>query len=218
MYKVEILESHFMKKYPIAVIVNFCTNEKRFLKECLEQALLFSPQVIVSVCDHFFDGVPENRPLLEEIYAAFPECHFVEYPYIPNLIPKRVFKSVDVSHLWHSLSRLVAYGVVDDQMESVLFLDADEVPDGRRFLHWLECSDYQLHTVLKMANYWYFRHPTLRAEKWEDSIVLAQKNSLVPHLLLHQDEREAIYHSLPGPKRRHVVGVDGSPIDRKSVV
>lgn len=201
-----------MKKYPIAVVVNFCTNESRFIKCCLEQALLFSPQVIVAVCDHFFDGKPESRPLLEAIYQAFPECQFIEYPFVPEQIPKKVFKSVEPSHFWHSLSRLIGYRFLDDNIESVLFLDADEIPDGSRFSEWLDCSDYTLNSALKMANYWYFREPCFRAEKWEDSIVLVQKKSLTPHLLLRQEEREAIYDSLPGPKRRNVVGVDGLPM------
>jgi hypothetical protein len=201
-----------MKKFPLAVIVNFCTNERLFLKYCLEQALLFSQQVIVPVCDHFFDGKPENRPLLEAIYQAFPECQFIEYPFIPEQIPKKVFKSIDPSHFWHSLSRLIGCRYLDDGIESVLFLDVDEIPDGGRFAEWLECSDYTLHTALKMANYWYFREPRFQAEKWEDSIVLAQKKALASHLLLHQDEREAIYDSLPHPKRRNVVGVDGRPM------
>ena len=201
-----------MKKYPIATIINFCTNESRFLKVSLEQALTYSAQVIVPVCDHFFDGTPENRHLLEAIYRAFPEVQFVEYPFIPKRIPKGIFKTVAPAHFWHSLSRLIASSFLDEEIESVLFLDADEIPDGSRFSEWLGCSDYTLHTALKMANYWYFREPRYRAEKWEDSIVLAQKRALQPHLLLRQEEREAIYDSLPGPKRRMVVGVDGNPM------
>src|SRR3990167_6384612 len=188
------------KEYSIAAIVNFCTNESRFLKSCLEQTLYFAGQVIVPVCDHFFDGMTENRPLLEAIYRAFPACHFIEYPFIPERIPKKILRSIDPAHFWHSLSRAIGFGFLEEDIENVLFLDADEIPEGPRFIEWLECSDYALHTVLKMANYWYFRKPCFRAEAWEDSIVFAQKRSLDPQLLLKQDERDAIYNGLPGPK------------------
>lgn len=201
-----------MKKHPISTIVNFCSNESRFIKATLEQALLFSQQVIVPVCDHFFDGMPENRPLLEQIYAAFPECLFVEYPYLPQKIPKSVWKKVEPAHFWHSLSRVVGFSYVDEEIETVLFLDADEVPDGRRFAEWLDCSDYRHHTALKLANYWYFRDARNQALKFEDSVVLAQKRALELEILLHQDERDAIYNLLPGPKRRHVAGSDGAPM------
>ncbi len=201
-----------MKKYPLATIVNFCTNESRFIKLCLDQALQFSRQVIVPVCDHFFDGTAENRALLEKIYAAFPQCLFVEYPFILKKIPKRIFKRVERAHFWHSLSRLLGSQFLDDAIENVLFLDADEIPDAEKFARWLECSDYPCHTVLKLANYWYFRESCYQADKWEDSIVFAQRRALEPHLLLRQEERDAIYDSLPGPKRRMVVGPDGNPM------
>lgn len=199
-------------KYNLATIVNFCTNESRFIQVCLEQALQFSSQVIVPVCDHFFDGTKENTELLEKIYRAFPQCLFVEYPFIPHKIPKKVFKRVRPANFWHSFSRMIASEFVDEEIEHVLFLDADEIPDSSRFSEWLGCSDYHGHTVIKLANYWYFREPCYQADKWEDSIVFAQRRALEPHLLLSQEERNAIYDSLPGPKRRMVVGVDGSPM------
>lgn len=178
----------------------------------MEQASLFSNQVIVPICDHFFDGVPENRPLLEQIYAAFPKVLFVEYPFIPHRIPKKIFAKIDPAHFWHSLSRLIGASALEEGIEMVLFLDADEIPEAARFIEWLGCSDYQLHTVLKFANYWYFREARYQAEIWEDSPVFVQRRALDPPLLLCQEEREAIYDSLPGPKRRMVVGVDGKPM------
>ncbi|HSX27142.1 MAG TPA: hypothetical protein VLE89_09090 [Chlamydiales bacterium] len=201
-----------MEKHPIAAIVNFCSNERRFIKSCLEQCQIFSRQVIVSVCDHFFDGTAENRALLEEIYGAFPGCLFVEYPYIPEAIPKRIWKMIDPAHFWHSLSRLAGFSFLDDDIEAVLFLDADEVPDGKRFAEWLDCSDYHGHMTLKMANYWYFREPQYQALRWEDSVVLAQRRAINPDLLLRREERDAIYDLLPGPKRRHVIGINGEPM------
>lgn len=201
-----------MKKHPISTIVNFCSNESRFIKAILEQAALFSQQVIIPVCDHFFDGTPENRPLLEQIYATFPECLFIEYPYLPQKIPKKIWKKIDPAHFWHGLSRLIGFASLDEEAETVLFLDGDEVPDGKRFAEWLDCSDYRHHTALKLSNYWYFREPSNQALRFEDSIVLAQKRALELEILLHSDERDAIYNLLPGPKRRNVAGSDGEPM------
>lgn len=201
-----------MPKQPIATIVNFCSNEARFIGACLQQALHFSRQVIVPVCDHFFDGTAENRPLLEQVYRAFPQCLFVEYPFIPSEIPRRIFKHVAPAHFWHSLSRLIGLHHLQPDIETVMFLDADEVADGPRFAEWLEASDYHHHTVMKFANYWYFREPAYQAEQWEDTIVLAQLKALTPDLLLRQEERDAIYDLLPGPKRRGICAADGQPM------
>lgn len=201
-----------MEKHPIGSVVNFCSNERRFLKACLDQASLFSKQIVVPVCDHFFDGVPENRALLDEVYEAFPHIQFIEYPFIPARIPKKVWKWVTPSSFWHSLSRLIGFHFLKEEIETVLFLDADEIADGKRFSEWLDCSDYQLHMALKLANYWYFREPCYRSVKWEDSVVMAQKKALKGELILRKEERDAIYDSLPGPKRRHVIGVNGEPM------
>lgn len=201
-----------MKKHPIATIVNFCSNESRFIGATLEQAQLFSKQVIVPVCDHFFDGTQENREILEKVYQAFPKCLFVEYPFFHDGIPRKLWKKIDPAHFWHSLSRLVGYSFLDDDIDTVLFIDADEVPDGKRFLSWLDSSDYRHHTALKMANYWYFRDPGNQADRLEDTIVLAQRRALSLEILLHQNERDAIYNLLPGPKRRLVTDCEGTPM------
>lgn len=201
-----------MKKPPVATVVNFCTNEKRYLKPCLEEALKFSRQVIVCLSDHFFDGTLEDRELLETIYSTFPECQFVEYPFIPAEIPQTVFKNIDPAHFWHSLSRLIGVKFLDEDIESVLFLDADEIVEGEKFKSWLLSSDYHEHTVIKLANFWYFRLPEYQALQWEDSPVLVQRRAVTPEMLLATEEREAIYASLPGPKKRMVAGPDGVPM------
>ena len=201
-----------MKKHPIGTVVNFCTNEKRFISACLKSALVFSSQVIVPVASHFFDGTPENRDVLEQVYSAFPECLFIEYPFIPEKIPAATFKAVRPDPFWHCLSRLIGTFALDESIETVIFLDADEVADGRAMAEWLDCSDYEQHMTLKLANYWYFREPIYRAENFEDSIVLVQKKALTADMLLQDEERNAVYDSLPGPKRRMVLGTAGQPL------
>lgn len=201
-----------MKKHPIGTVVNFCTNEIRFIADCLHSALQFSSQVVVPVASHFFDGTLENKDLLEQVYSAFPQCLFVEYPFIPDQIPAAVFKAVRPDPFWHCLSRLIGVKALKEEIETVLFLDADEVADASAVNEWLDCSDYEQHTALKLANYWYFREPIYQAETLEDSIVLVQKKALSAEILLHDEERNAVYDSLPGPKRRMVLGTGGQPL------
>lgn len=201
-----------MTKPPVATVINFCTNEARFLRACIEECRLFSRQILIPVCDHFHDGAEENRRLLEQIYRSFPDCYFLEYPFVPKGISTKVFRDISPAHFWHSASRAIACRFLSEEIERVLFLDADEVPEGEKFLTWIFESDYAQHTVQKLANYWYFREPTYRAEAWEDSIVFARKRALNLPLLLHDEERNAIYDLLPNPKRRKVVGSDRQPM------
>jgi len=66
------------------ILSNFIANQtvhERYGGVVPELASRAHMQNIVPVCDHFFDGSPENRPLLEKIYSAFPEILFIEYPF-----------------------------------------------------------------------------------------------------------------------------------------
>ena len=65
----------------IGTIISYCTNDFRFIDKCIAEAKEFSSQIIIAVCDHFFDGTPENRVLLNQTYAQHPDCHFVEFSY-----------------------------------------------------------------------------------------------------------------------------------------
>lgn len=201
-----------MTKPPVATVINFCTNEARFLRACIEECRIFSKEILIPVCDHFHDGAKENRLLLEQIYRSFPDCRFIEYPFIPNGISAKVFRKISPAHFWHSASRALACQFLSEEIERVLFLDADEVPEGEKFLAWLNENGHAQHTVQKLANYWYFREPVYRADDWEDSIVLAERGSLALSILLHEEERNAIYDLLPNPKQRRVVGGDRQPM------
>ena len=57
----------------IAGVINFCTHDAWFLERCIEELSYACDQILIPVCDHFFDGTPENYPLLESLYAKFPE-------------------------------------------------------------------------------------------------------------------------------------------------
>ena len=201
-----------MKKHDVATIINFCSNESRFISATIEQASLFSGQIIVSVSDHFFNGLPENRSLLDAIYSAFPHCLFIEYPFMPKQVPKSVWKKIDPAHFWHSLSRLLGFRFLNREIERVLFLDADEVPDGSRFGKWLDEHPTLEENVMKFANFWYFREPCYQALHLEDSIVLAKRAALNQKVILHEEERDAIFQCIKGPKNRGVLGVDQTPM------
>lgn len=201
-----------MKKSSIAVVINFCSNESSFIGSCIEEARKFARQIIIPVCDHFFDGVEENRTLLEKIYRSYPDCLFLEYPFIPSILRRHIVKGVPQVPFWHSFSRLIGASFLECEIETILFLDADEISDGFKFCEWLETGDYQQNTVMKLSNYWYFREPIYQALPWEDSIVLVRRRVLTRDLLFQQGERDAIYQFLPGPKRRNITGIDGQPM------
>ncbi len=185
----------------IATVINFSTNEARFLGQCIAEALRFSSQVIAVVCDHFFDGTPEDAEMLEAIYAAHPACEFIEFAYSS----KNIYSGCH----WHNWGRLLGYHFLQEKIDKVLFLDVDEIVDGERFKQWTrrrECA------AQRLACYWYFREASLRARAWEDTPLLIQRDAVTHQGLMHPSERMGLYLNAPGRKERMVVSSDGKPL------
>ena len=181
----------------IATLINFSTNEAPFLRQCLEEAFFFSTQVIVIVCDHFFDGTPENLSLLRGIYAAHPEVEFIQYAWDINN-----FYGRHSSYFWHNLSRLIGSDFVCSEAEYILFLDVDEIPSGRQVAKWLEIFPLKNYEALRLACYWYFRKAYFRAETLEDTPLLLHKRGISYDVIMHPCERAGSFDLIKGDKLR----------------
>ena len=62
----------------ITTVLMYCSNDFRWIEKCVEQASKISNEIIIPVCDHYFDGTSENRELLNkayEILAKYPFAH-----------------------------------------------------------------------------------------------------------------------------------------------
>lgn len=186
----------------IATIISFCSNDARFLKKLVAGVRTVSAQILIPVCDHFYDGTPENYTLLEHLYAAFPTCTFLEFPFDP---------SCSVQML-HSLSRQVAYGFLEESIDEVLFLDVDEIPEENRLQQWLQQFERAPYTACRFASYWYFREAHCRACTWQDSALLVKRRDLDPEWIFNIHERKGMFLRMAGEKLSQVVGLDGLPL------
>jgi hypothetical protein len=196
----------------IATLISYSSNDLPFLKHCLFEAKKFSKKIIVTASDHLFDGTEENIKNLLITFSLFDFAHFIIYPFVPEKIPKRIYKKTPSPYLWHDLSRLASFCQLDKSIEYVLFLDVDEIVDGDRFKTWLDTNEYRSFDAIRPSNYWYFRTPHFQATTFEDTSVLAKKSSLSYKSLLHPLERDAIFDSVKGPKKRNVMGLDSLPM------
>lgn len=194
-----------MKSYKIATLINFSTNERAFLKPCVQQAAAFSSQILVSACDHFFDGVPENKKLLRNIYAQFPECQFIEYEFQGPY-------SQHSANFWHNLGRLLGFYHVEEQIDYILFLDVDEIVDGAKFLEWLTNFPLRNYEALQLACYWYFRKEHYQSKVWEETPLLIKKDALTHELLMHPFERGGTFFKMEGNKAPFIKGKDDLPM------
>jgi len=199
-------------KHKIGTVINFCSNEIRFFKDCIEQAKQFSDNLFVVIADHFFDGNKEDFKVLENLFSSFPDITFIIYPFLKDGIKASFYKEEDKDHLWHSISRYIGYCFLDKKIEYVLFLDIDEIVETIPFIKWLDTFFYKKYSVMTLANYWYFRASCYRAKFLEDSPVFIKKKSLTKKMLLHKDERLSLFSKTKGKKIKKVLGLQNMPM------
>lgn len=187
----------------ITTIINYCTNDYVFLKPCIDHARPFSEKIIVPYCDHFNDGTPENRELLERSVRenAYGQVEFIEFAYEPTQTSR-----------WHSnAARKLGIDAAPADTEYFLLLDTDEIVEPDRFLLWLKQQEGNLLDSYKLANYFYFRETRYRSKTNEDSIILVKKGPMTDNdaLIFHPEERFGLWFYTN--KKDRMCMLDGKP-------
>lgn len=202
--------------HSIGTIISYCTNDYRFIGKCIEEAKKFSSQIIIPVCDHFFDGTLENRHLLEHTYAQHADCQFIEFSYLPDRLYSQYHtlspKDPDWAIFWAATTRYVGFHYLKPDVDTVLFLDSDEIVEGEEFLRWLASGETGPYEAFRLGAYLYALRPTFRAKKAVNLPLLVGKKAFAPLTLLNGLERIGAYQSHLGPKREEVVGLTGRPM------
>lgn len=193
----------------VATIISYCTHDYRFLGKCIEEAQKFSEQVVIPVCDHFYDGTPENRFLLERTYANHPDCEFIEFTYDPERLysPYLSYTNRDPEwpHLWHATARYIGFLYLNESIDYVLFLDCDEIMEGKRFANWLQNEEsWKNFNAMRLGCYYYVLRPTWRAEIPQALSLFAKRDAFHSVHFIHPSERYALFQALNGPKLKLV--------------
>lgn len=201
---------------PLTAIVSFCSNDWRFLEACIAGIRPISQQILITVCDHFFDGAEENYALLQEAFSQFPDCTFLlfdfdsrfTYRYASPLFPDHP----DWRREWHNTGRFLSFYFVHPTSEYLLFLDSDEIVDGERFAKWLDGVDNSNTSACRFFGYRHFREAKYVAKQGESLGLFLQKKLLNPEWLWDSDERMGVFSLFPGKKEIEVLGVDNLPL------
>jgi hypothetical protein len=199
---------------PISAVISFCSNDWRFLKHCIDGVSAFCEQVIVTVCDHFFDGSRENYGLLEEAFRRFPHCTFLVFNYASEQ-SYRFFSPLYPEHHhwrheWHNTGRWLSYFHSFPDTEFLFFLDCDEIVDSERFNDWLKNADLKDHSAYRFAGFWHFREAKFEALTYDDYLgLLVKKSAIDPNFLWDEDERMGVFQCLSGKKRLGVRSCNG---------
>lgn len=200
----------------LATIVSFCTHDYRFFKRCIEAVSSFSSQVIVPICDHFFNGEIENLALLEKIYEEHPAIEFIEFAFDPTSLYGTLKtmepQSGEWGSQWHNSSRLIGYYFLKEEIDTLLFCDVDEIIDEKKFGAWLKEFDDASYNALRFSTYWYFREPIFQATTYPNGPLLVKRNCLTPDLILNEDERMGLFLRIKGKKEQLVPGLEGIPM------
>jgi len=146
-------------KHSIATVINYCTNDYQFLRPNINQVKKFSQQIIVPVCDHFYDGSLENQVLINRSIKENPEADFIKFKYDHKatfpfwrgwqfILRHLSLGSVWGPQYWICFARQLGFKAIKPPVDYVLFLDADEIIDGWKFMAWLNTNHYKKITHL----------------------------------------------------------------------
>ncbi|MDN3504826.1 MAG: hypothetical protein P0S95_04545 [Rhabdochlamydiaceae bacterium] len=198
----------------VACIVNYCTQDYRYLDLCLFELKKLFPTIIVPVCDHFYNGEPENRDLLSKGYQDHPDIQFIEFAFGERLygLSPLLYDESKTIHYWHSTARYVGYHYLPNSIEWVLFLDIDEIIDLERFTKWFKSGEYNKYDALRFDSYFYFREPTQRAKTYTQNALMLRKSKCHADLLLVVAERMGTFDRILGERIEHVRGLDDAPL------
>ncbi|MBS0604706.1 MAG: hypothetical protein JSS60_06690 [Verrucomicrobia bacterium] len=202
----------------ITAVISFCSNDWRFLKRCVDGVSPFCQEILITVCDHFFDGSSENYALLEEAYRRFPHCKFLEFAFDPNE-SWRAFSPLypehpDWRHEWHNTGRWLGFLYSSSKTDNLFFLDCDEIVDSQRFLDWMDSANMTSYSAYRFAGLWHFREAKYVADTYDDLSLLVNKSKLHSSFLWDEDERCGLFQHLAGEKKKSVKALDGLPMIR----
>lgn len=151
----------------VSVVISYCSLESPFIYEVIAQCKLFADDIIVVSYDKLLNGKVDIE--LTDL------SHLGVQHFIHELNPNQETK-YHHNHLRH-------LGLLETKEDFVLFLDADEIPDGDKMKVYLQ-SDFSQRHFTSFDCYWYFREPIYVATKTERCGLLARKRVLTDDLAL----------------------------------
>jgi len=189
----------------ISTILQYNTNDIKFLEINLSQCNKFSDEIIITICDHFYNGEKENDDLLCEsisIINKFNKCKILNVQY-------EGFKESPA--YYHNLGRKNGRDLAKNDW--ILFLDSDEIVDDN-FSEWFEHNKYK-NLCFNFTCNWYFRKPIYKSTQTESAGVLIRKKDCQNWDLNSALETKQFYQKLWDESRlchgdlNPVLGLDG---------
>jgi hypothetical protein len=186
----------------ISSILQYSTIDFRFLEANLKQLSKFSDEIIIPICDHFFNGDFENMELLEESYkiiSKYPKCSAYMFNWEGHNLN---------TGYYHNLSRALGTSVAKN--EWLLFVDADEIVDDG-FKEWFQKIE-NTDNMYWLTCYWYFREPIYQSKKTESAGLLIKKQFCNWNLDLRDERQQLFNNTLINGDLIPILSKEGNPI------
>lgn len=181
----------------LIILITYCSNERPFIHRLLDGAIHAADVVCVAVGRRLFDGREEDADHILALAAQYPSVRFRWYEVPDELLATPI--------VLHNRARMVARDMASLFLKDrggclseswVILLDGDEVPcgGGAGLRNWWQATGSKLSSsnTYKLCNRWFFLHPTLVSEQYEDSIVLVHGSQLTDHAMTHVRERDGV--------------------------
>lgn len=161
-----------------SVVISYCSLDKRFIGPLLEQVLMFTDDVIIVSYDKLLNGTEENSAHVEELIN-------IKSDKIAHLILK--YTADKSPRYFHNLARWE--GMKLAKHDNILFLDADEIPEGQVMKAILDNDLLKDYDAVDFRCYWYFRSATYQARQTEECGLLIKRNIITEQLMFTESER-----------------------------
>lgn len=203
--------------HKIGTIIISCVDDFQFLEKLIPETLIFSSYISISIGDKRWNGEPEDHNKINNFIERFKSERVLFEIYDPIVardfhLAKNMRKKEMIPEAY---ARYIALNNIPNnyELDYILYLDSDEVIEGVKFKYWLDSNEYKNYEVMKLACYWYWRLPTLRARDYiEDSIVFIKRKHCHSFIIFDDLARTFFYIAINGNKNRMIKGLDGNPM------
>lgn len=167
----------------ISVVISYCSLENRFIDKIIDECKIFSDDIVVVRAESFLDGTPDTNA--KDFNDDVTHTVIID----PS---EGDIKKLGSRH-FHNVFRYTGWKNLSGKNKYVLFLDADEVPNGDMVRDFLDEFDYEQFNGISFDAYWYFRETTNRARAREETTALFRVDTLTEPVFFGPSERWTMF-------------------------
>lgn len=183
----------------ISVVVSYCSLDSKFMPALLNQLLIFSDDINIVYYNKLLNGTPEDVSAIDKF------CSFDSNKIRGTCLK---FTNDNSSRHFHNLARWEGTSLA--KHDYILFLDADEIPEGKVFKQILDANLFSEYDAVDFNCHWYFRSAQYQAVQTEECGLLIKKSMIKKELMFTESERWSFRNS-HGIKYVRGVNVNNSP-------